>query len=153
MRKAVQQLMLGKVIKSEEQASRVLEEIAFSGYDGIELNGYMIRKTPVFVRLLTAVAGMPAGRGGTFDWAALTHSARLTVTGLHEDLGTLKKDPDAVIRKAKELGTERVILTGLYRFDYTDVQAMQTLCADLNRIGETLQRDEPDGHFAAIPQS
>ena len=50
MRKAVQQLMLGKVIKSEEQTVHVLEQIAFAGYDGIELNGYMIRKTPVFVR-------------------------------------------------------------------------------------------------------
>ena len=31
MRKAVQQLMLGKVIKSEEQAVHVLEQIAFAG--------------------------------------------------------------------------------------------------------------------------
>lgn len=136
MKKAVQQMMLGKVIKDEEQAANVLEEIAFAGYDGIELNGYMIRKTPFFVRLLTAAAGMPAGRGGLFDWASLTRSAHLSVTGLHEDLDTLKKNPDIVIRKAKELGTDRVILTGMYRFDYADSNTVGTLCEDLNRSGK-----------------
>lgn len=127
--------MLGKVIKSEEQAADVLEELAFTGYDSIELNGFMIRKTPAFVRLLTAVAGMPSGKGGLFDWAGLTRSAHLSVAGLHEDLGTLKKNPDAVIRKAKELGTDRVILTGMYLFDYTDSAALGALCEDLNRCG------------------
>ncbi|MBR3178123.1 MAG: TIM barrel protein [Clostridia bacterium] len=141
MRKAVQQLMLGKVIKSEEQTVHVLEQIAFAGYDGIELNGYMIRKTPVFVRLLTAAAGMPAGRGGTFDWAALTRSARLSVVGLHEDLDTLKQSPEAVIRKAKELGTDRVILTGMYQFDYTDPSALGLFCEELNRCGGILANE------------
>ena len=134
--------MLGKVIKSEEQASHVLEQIAFSGYDSIELNGYMIRKTPAFVRILTAAAGMPAGRGGAFDWAALTRGARLSVAGIHEDLDTLKQSPEAVIRKAKELGTDRIILTGMYRFDYTDPAAMRTLCQDLNRCGRIFAEEK-----------
>ncbi|MBR0424750.1 MAG: TIM barrel protein [Clostridia bacterium] len=141
MKKAVQQLMLGKVIRNEEQTADVLEKIAFAGYDGVELNGYMIRKTSVFVRALTAAAGMPAGRGGAFDWAALTRGAHLSVMGLHEDLGTLKKDPDAVIRTAKSLGTNRIILTGLYRFDYSDPAAMRDLCRDLNRLGTLLSLD------------
>ena len=138
MKKAVQQLMLGKIIKNEEQAADLLEKIAFAGYDGVELNGYMIRRTPLLVRALTAAAGMPAGRGGAFDWAALTKNAHLAVTGLHEDLGTLKKNPDAVMKTAKKLGTNRVVITGLYRFDYTDPAAMRGLCRDLNRLGTLL---------------
>lgn len=141
MKKAVQQLMLGKVIKSEEQAAQVLEQIAFAGYDSIELNGYMIRKTSVFVRALTAAAGMPSGRGGTYDWAALTREAHLSVAGLHEDLETLKKMPEAVIQKAKELGTDRVVLTGMYRFDYADSTAVKQLCEDLNRHGALLAKE------------
>ena len=37
MKKAVQQLMLGKVIRNEEQTADVLEKIAFAGYDCIPL--------------------------------------------------------------------------------------------------------------------
>lgn len=141
MKKAVQQLMLGKLLKNEEQAINVLEQIAFAGYDGVELNGYMIRHTSLIVRALTAAAGMPAGRGGAFDWATLTRSAHLSVTALHEDLGSLKKNLEASVRTAKELGTNRIIITGLYRFDYTDPAAMQSLCNDLNRIGTLLTVD------------
>ena len=141
MKKAVQQLMLGKLIRDEEQAARMLEQIAFAGYDGIELNAYMIRRTSLFVRVLTAAAGMPAGRGGAFDWAALTRGARLSVTGLHVDLGTLQRNLDAAARMAKELGTDRLILTGLYRFDYTDSIALGRLCEDLNRLGTLLSID------------
>lgn len=137
--KAVQQLMLGKVIKSEEQTAHILDVIKLAGYDGIELNGFMIRPTSLFVRALTAAAGMPAGRGGAFDWAALTKAAGLRVVALHEDLGTLQKDPEAAIQKAKELGTENIVITGMYRFDYTDVAALGTLCTDLNAMGERLK--------------
>jgi len=138
MRKAVQQMMLGKVLRSEEQAARVLETIRQCGYDGIELNGYMIRRTSLFVRMLTSAAGMPSGRGGAFDWAALTQRAGLKVVGLHEDLGTLKRDTDAVIRKAKELRTDTVTITGMYAFDYASEQDVRGLCADLNRCGQAL---------------
>ena len=61
--KAVQQIMLGKVTRTEKETFTTLETIKFAGYDGIELNGFMIRSTGILVRALTAAAGMPAGRG------------------------------------------------------------------------------------------
>ncbi len=134
--KAVQQMMLGKVLKSEREALAVLETIKFSGYDGIELNGYMIRPTGLFVRALTAAAGMPAGKGGRYNWPALTREADLAVVSLHQDLGTIQKDPDGVLRQAGDLGTDKVVVTGMYRFDYTDEAALRGLCRDLNRYGE-----------------
>ncbi len=138
--KAVQQLMLGKVAKTEEQTAHVLDIIKLAGYDGIELNGFMIRPTSLFVRALTAAAGMPAGRGGAFDWAVLTKAAELKVVALHEDLETLKKDPDAVLQTAEKLGTTRIVITGMYRFDYTDAVALKGLCSDLNAMGDRLQQ-------------
>ena len=136
--KAVQQIMLGKITRTEKETFATLETYKFAGYDGIELNGFMIRPTGILVRALTAAAGMPAGRGGAYDWAALTREAGLKVVSLHEDLGTLKADPEAVAQRAAELGTDKVVATGMYRFDYTDRTALAGLCADLNRCGARL---------------
>lgn len=141
MKKAVQQLMLGKSITSEEQAARVLEDIAFAGYDGIELNSFMIQKTPLFVRLLTSAAGMPVGKGGSYDWAVLTRNAKLSVIALHADLSTLKKDPDSVIKEAKSLSTDQIVVTGLYRFDFRSEKALESLCQMLTRLGETVSKE------------
>ena len=44
--KAVQQIMLGKITRTEKETFATLETIKFAGYDGIELNGFMIRPTP-----------------------------------------------------------------------------------------------------------
>ena len=46
-KKAVQQIMLGTVTKNEKQAQETLKQIKAAGYDGIELNGFMIR--PSFI--------------------------------------------------------------------------------------------------------
>ena len=62
--KAVQQIMLGKVTKTEDETFRTLMSISQAGYDGTELCGFMIRPASLFVRALAAAAGMPAGRGG-----------------------------------------------------------------------------------------
>ena len=43
--KAVQQIMLGKITRTEKETFATLETIKFAGYDGIELNGFMIRPT------------------------------------------------------------------------------------------------------------
>ena len=137
--KAVQQIMLGKVTKTESEALKTLEMIKLAGYDGIELNGFMCRPTSLFVRALTSAAGMPAGRGGNYDWAALTRDAGLSVVSLHEDLGTIKKNPEAVISHAKSLGTDKLVITGMYGFDYTSETALASLAADLNDCGERLQ--------------
>ena len=43
--RAVQQIMLGTVTAKENQAVQTLSAIKKAGYDGIELNGFMIRPT------------------------------------------------------------------------------------------------------------
>lgn len=139
--KAVQQIMLGSVIKSEADAKEVLGKIKAAGYDGIELNGFMIRPTPFLVRMLTKFAGMPVGKGGNFDWAALVNEAGLSVVSVHEDLGTIKREPETVVAEANTFGTKYVVVTGMYRFDYSDEIAVSQLAEDLNEAGKRLLED------------
>lgn len=138
--KAVQQIMLGGVCKNEVQTLSTLKAVKAAGYDGLELNGFMIRPTSLMVRMMTRVAGMPVGAGGNFDWREMLREAGLCTVSLHEDLGSVKKDPEAVIQKASELGTDKVVITGMYRFDYSDRKAVEDLAKDLNASGERLAK-------------
>lgn len=136
--KAVQQIMLGTVTGTEQKARETLRRIKAAGYDGIELNGFMIRPTPVMVQMLTKMAGMPTGKGGKLDWASLVTEAGLSVVSIHEDLGTIKREPEMVIAEAKKFKTSNVVITGMYRFDYSDKNAVLGLASDLNEAGERL---------------
>lgn len=139
MKKAVQQIMLGTVTKNEKQTAETLRRIKAAGYDGIELNGFMVKPTSFLVRMLTKAAGMPVGKGGSYDWNALVKEAGLCVTSIHEDLGTIRREPETVVKEAEAFGTKYVVITGMYRFDYADKAAVQGLCRDLNTFGKILK--------------
>lgn len=139
--RAVQQIMLGTVCKNERQTLETLKAIKAAGYDGLELNGFMIRPTSFLVRTMTKAAGMPVGKGGNYDWKGMLREADLSVVGVHEDLGSVKRDPDAVIREAGDLGTDKIIITGMYRFDYSDITAVKNLARDLNDSGKRLRKE------------
>ena len=138
--KAVQQIMLGTVTKNEKQALETLKTIKAAGYDGIELNGFMIRPTSFMVRMMTKMAGMPVGKGGNLDWKSLTKQAGLSVVSVHEDLGTIQRETENVIAEAKHFDTDKIVVTGMYRFDYSDKAAVQKLAQDLNAAGEQLKK-------------
>lgn len=140
IKKAVQQIMLGTVTRSETEAGDTLAAIKLAGYDAIELCGFMIRPTSFFVRALTKAAGMPVGKGGAFNWKELLRESGLGVTSVHEDLGTIKADPDKVIAEANGFGTKYVVITGMYNFDYSDESALGELCRDLNEYGGILAK-------------
>lgn len=138
--KAVQQIMLGSVTKNEKETLETLNRIKKAGYDGIELNGFMIRPTSFLVRTMTKMAGMPVGKGGNYDWASLVKQSGLKVVSVHEDLGTIQRESDTVIAEAKNFGTDKVVITGMYRFDYSDKTEVLKLARDLNEAGETLKQ-------------
>lgn len=139
--RAVQQIMLGSVTGTEEQARRTLAKIKQAGYDGIELNGFMIRPTSWKVRMLTKLAGMPTGKGGNLDWCAMLKENGLSVVSIHQDLGTLEREPDSVIAEAKKFETDNIVITGMYRFDYSDEAAVTSLCKRLNTVGAQLKKE------------
>ncbi|MBQ6540911.1 MAG: sugar phosphate isomerase/epimerase, partial [Lachnospiraceae bacterium] len=132
----VQQIMLGTVTGNEATARETLKRIKAAGYDGLELNRFMIHPSSFMVRMLTRAAGMPTGKGGNLNWAALLQDAGLSVSSLQTDLGSLEREPEAVYEDAKALGTDTLIITGMYRFDYSDEKAVKDLAARLNKAGE-----------------
>lgn len=137
--KAVQQFQLRTVIGSEKKAREALRIMKECGYDGIELNGFMIKKMPVIVRILTRLAGMPIGRSGRLDWKALIARSGLKVVAIHEDLGSILKFPQEIIEEAKAYGTEYVVVTGMHHFDFSDKQAVLGLTGKLNQAGKLLK--------------
>lgn len=138
---AVQQIMLGTVTGNESDAKRTLNTIKAAGYDGIELNGFMIKPTSFMVRALTKAAGMPTGKGGNLDWKALLDEAGLVAVSVHEDLGSIERDVKAVIDEAHKFNTDKVVITGMYRFDYRDAALVDTLCKRLDEAGRNLKSE------------
>ena len=140
-KKAVQQFMLGTILKNEAQARETLAALKAAGYDGIELCGFMIHPIGFMVRMLTKAAGMPVGKGGNLDWHKLVRESGLEVVSLHTDLGSLERDATAVAQEAKSFGTKYVVFTGMYRFDYGDETAVRGLATRLNKAGEALSKE------------
>ena len=141
MKSYVQQIMLGSVTGSESQARETLQRIKAAGYDGLELNRFMIHPSSLMVRLMTRAAGMPTGKGGKLDWHGLLKESGLAVVSLHTDLGSLEREPEAVIEEAKSFGTDTVVITGMYRFEYGDESAVRELAARLNAAGAALKNE------------
>ncbi len=139
-KKAVQQFMLGSVLKNEKQVRETLAAIKTSGYDGIELCGFMLHPMGFMIRMLTKAAGMPVGSGGNLNWEKLVGESGLEVVSIHQDLGSIERDPKAVAEEAKKFGTDKVVITGMYRFDYGDEAAVHDLAKRLNTAGQALSQ-------------
>lgn len=139
MKKAVQQFMLGTVMNNEKQTRETLRAMKEAGYDGIELCGFMIHPMGMMVRLLTQAAGMPVGKGGNLDWHTLIKESGLQVVSLHLDLGTLERDVQAAAGEAIAFGTNYIVITGMYRFDYGNEAAVRQLAQRLNQAGKALR--------------
>ncbi|HUM83090.1 MAG TPA: sugar phosphate isomerase/epimerase [Lachnospiraceae bacterium] len=137
-RTAVQQVMLGTILGNAGQAKETLRFILEAGYDGIELNGFMIRRMPPSVRLLTKFAGMPVGKSGSLDWLPIIRESGLEVPSIHEDLGTIENNFSSVVKEAKDFCTDTVVITGMYRFDYSSMEELTSLCNRLNESGKKL---------------
>ncbi|MBK1812285.1 sugar phosphate isomerase/epimerase [Clostridium sp. YIM B02505] len=137
--KAVQQFQLRTVLGTEKKARDTLQLVEKSGYNGIELNGFMIKKMPMVVRMLTRMAGMPMGRSGNLEWKRLMAESNLKVVSVHEDLGSILNRTQEIIDEAKAFGTEYVVVTGMHHFDYSDKKAVLELIDKLNYGGKLLE--------------
>ena len=141
MKTYVQQIMLGTVTDSETAARATLRRVRAAGYEGLELNRFMTRPTGLLVRFLTKAAGMPTGRGGKLDWPRLMGESGLETVSYHADLGSLEREPAAMAAEAKALGTDKAVVTGMYRFDYGSEQAVKDLVRRLNAAGAALKEE------------
>ena len=141
MKTYVQQIMLGTVTGKPDQARATLQRIKAAGYDGLELNRFMIHPSSLMVRMLTRAAGMPTGKGGNLDWHSLLKEADLSVASLHTDLGSLERETEAVIQEAQSFETATIVITGMYRFNYQDAETVRGLAGRLNKLGGALGKD------------
>lgn len=139
MLKAVQQFQLRASCNSMDEAINTLNRVKAAGYDAIELNGFMIRKSGMMVRVLTRLAGMPVGKSGNLDWDKLIKDSGLKVISLHEHLGSILNNPETTINDAKRFNTKYVVITGMHQFDYSNKEDVLKLCEDLNNAGKTLK--------------
>ena len=137
-RKAVQQFMLGSVLKNESAVRETFSAMKTAGYDSIELCGFMLHPMGFAVRMLTKAAGMPVGSGGNLDWERLVKGSGLHVVSVHQDLGSIERDAKAVAAEARKFGTDKIVITGMYRFDYGDETAVHDLANRLNAAGKAL---------------
>jgi len=138
---AVQQIMIGTMCNNYDNALQTLLAIKNAGYDAIELNYFMIHKSSLIVELMTGFSGMPIGNGGTLDWPKLMNESGLKVISLHCDLNSIEKDPKSIIDEAKRYGTDTVIITGMYRFDYSNQSEVEDLAKRLNQAGKNLAEE------------
>ena len=139
--KAVQHFMLGTVMHKEAQAADTMRKMKEAGYNGIELCGFMIHPSGMMVRLMTRAAGMPVGNGGKLDWLRLVKDSELKVVSIHQDLGSVERDPGAVAQEAGRFGTDKIVITGMYRFAYSDKDAVRELAQRLNKAGDALRKE------------
>lgn len=139
--KAVQQFMLGTVMNREAQARDTMERMKAAGYDGIELCGFMIHPSGFLVKMMTKAAGMPVGNGGKLDWPRLIKESGLKVVSIHQDLGSVERNPMAAAKEAEMFGTDRIVITGMYRFAYGETEAVKKLSERLNKAGEALKAE------------
>lgn len=139
VKKAVQQFMLGSVLKNEASVRETLAAVKAAGYDSMELCGFMLHPMGFLIRMLTKAAGMPVGSGGNLDWETLIKESGLGVVSLHQDLGSIERDAAAVAEEAKRFGTDTVVITGMYRFDYGSAEAVRGLARRLNEAGRALK--------------
>ena len=135
----VQQIMLSSLSKNDETLLESLKRVKEYGYDSIELNSFMIHPSSFLVRTLTKAAGMAVGNTGKRDWKNLIPQSGLKVISLHSDLNSIERDPESVAEEALEYGTDKVVITGMYRYDYTSSSSLSSLAARLDEGGRRLK--------------
>ena len=132
----IQQLMIGKTLKDKNEAIRVLNMLKENHYSSIELDGFMIRKVPFIVKLLTDMSGMPTGNSNKLNWIDIIKETGLKVVSVHEDLGTIEDSLDMIVDECSTYQCKYVVITGMYQYDYDSKESLDSLVDRLNKAGE-----------------
>ena len=139
MKIGIQQLQIGSILKNEKDTLNNLKLLKEKGFDYMELNGFMIRKNPFIVKMLTSLSGMPIKSSDKFNWEKLINDSKLDVLSIHEDINALESNLDLVISECRIFNSKYVVLTGNYKFDYNNEKNLLDLCQRLNKIGKSLK--------------
>lgn len=138
--RGIQQLQLRQEFTSGKRALDALLSVKKAGYNGIELNGFMMQKMSPGIRALLRLSGMPVGKTGTLDWFMLIKESGLKVISIHQYLNGLETDPNKYIEEAQKFQTNKIVLTGMRYFNFSEEDEVKQLCQRLNKIGEKLKQ-------------
>ncbi len=141
MIRGIQQIQLRENFRNEETALAALKACKAYGAEGIELNRYMLHPLPAMIRLFTKAMGMAMGQGGNLDWPKLVKESGLSVISLHTDLGSLEKNTEEVLAEAKSYNTDKIVITGMYHYDYSALSEVESLVKRLNEAGRKLRAE------------
>ncbi len=136
----IQQLQLGSICKNENEVRKALLSLKEAGFQDLELNGFMIRKTPLIARTLLKFSGMGIKRSQKLPWRDLLKEAKINVISLHEDLDTLENNLPLVEEEIATFGPKYIVVTGMYNFAYDDEVELGKLIVRLNRVGRSLRK-------------
>ena len=136
--KGIQQFQLREEFGSEEKARQTLQAAKDAGFEGIELNTFMIHKMSFAVRMLCRLAGMSLGASGNINWPTFVKEMDLKVISLHDHLDSILNQSEQVIQQAKAFETEYIVITGMRKFDFSNQTAVHELVEKLNSAGEKL---------------
>ena len=137
--KAIQLIQIGTAMGSEEKARETIRLMKEAGYDGIELNGFMMKKMPPIVRVLTTLCGDADWKDSEIRLKKLIADTGLKVVSIHEDLGSILRNPQEIMEEAKTFSTKYIVITGMHRFDYSNMAAVLELAQKLNKAGKILK--------------
>lgn len=137
--KAIQQFQLRNEFKNPQMAIKTLQAVKDCGFEGIELDAFLINRLPLSIRLLAKAAGMTIGSSKKIDWPLLISQSGLTVVSLHEDLNSVLKRPEEVKKLADSFHTGTIVITGVRNLDYSSKEAVEKLAEDLNQAGKTMK--------------
>ncbi|MNP21454.1 Inosose dehydratase [compost metagenome] len=65
----------------------------------------------------------------------------LKVISIHSNLGSIENDAKAIADEARNFGTDTVVITGMYRFDYSSLDEVEELTQRLNQAGKALSEE------------
>lgn len=139
--KAVQQFQIRLLVGMREQAKDALKAMKDAGYDGIELCGWLIRPLAPELIELGKDAGLEMQSCGDVDWKMLVKESGLIVVSIHEDIDSILASPESIIEEAKEFGTEYIVVTGMWQFDYSNKKDVYELAERLNEAGKLLEKE------------
>ncbi len=129
----VQQYMFRDYFKSEAQAVETMKRIKETGYDAIELCGFLMEPTEL-------TKGTPLEVTARFDYPALVKEAGIGVCSLHEVLEMMIADPDGYIGKAQKFRTTSMVSAATVATDFADIKSVRKLTKDLNALGEIFKK-------------
>ncbi|MCI2069552.1 MAG: sugar phosphate isomerase/epimerase [Bacilli bacterium] len=137
--KGVQQFQLRNEFKNPQMALATLKEVKEAGFDGIELDAFLINRLPLSIRLMAKAAGMTIGSSKKINWVSLIKESGLKVIALHEDLNSVLNKPDEIKKLADSFATKFIVITGVRNLDYSSKIEVEKLISDLNNAGRLMK--------------